>query len=173
MLENLIGKYKDNDVSEVVYRLSYSGKFIIIKGKTLAGSLIIIANTFDQYESGSQRFTYHLYRFLYEHYIANECGRFRIKTIAKKGPKVDQYQLLRREQMELDRNRYNPRCLNNSIESYIPLFNKKTNMYGWIEKDAAMNFKKHWLDSDQRIDYIKRYRKYLSTGKKLPGADTV
>jgi len=38
MLDNLIKKYKENDIEQVVYRLTYAGKFIIIKGKTLAGS---------------------------------------------------------------------------------------------------------------------------------------
>lgn len=156
MLDNLIKKYKNKDVNQVVYRLSYSGKFIIVKGKTLAGSLIIISNTFQQYKEDSKRFTNHLYRHLYDHFKANECGRFRIKTITKKGLKIDQYVLLKREQMELDKNRYNPKCLNNSVEIYIPQFNDSTNMYGWLERSDVMNFKR-WLSSKERTAYVKRY----------------
>lgn len=158
MLDNLIKKYKNKDVNQVVYKLSYSGKFIIVKGKTLAGSLIIISNTYQQYKNDSKRFDNHLYKHLYEHFRLNECGRFRIKTIAKKGIKISQYTLLKKEQMELDRNRYNPKCLNNSVETYIPQFNDSTDMYGWLERSDVMNFKR-WLSSKERSDYIKRYSK--------------
>lgn len=156
MLDNLIKKYKDNDVNEVVYKLSYSGKFIIVKGKTLAGSLIIISKTYLQYKQDSKRFTGHLYKHLYDHFKANESGRFRIKTLAKKGRKSSQYDVIKREQMELDRNRYNPLCLNNQLEAYIPLYNPSTDSYGWLDRITVMNFKR-WLSSKERIAYVKRY----------------
>ncbi len=158
MLENLIKKYKQKDVPEIVYRLSYAGKFITIKGKTLAGSLIIMADTFKQYKADSKRFNGHLYKHWYDHYLANNGGRFRIKTLAKTGKKSTQYQLLKREQMELDKNRYNPAYLNNVTEAYIPLYNDTTDMFGWLNKSAVMNFKR-WLASKERQAYIKRYSK--------------
>lgn len=156
MLDNLIKKYKDNDVNEIVYKLSYAGKFIIVKGKTLAGSLIIISNTYLQYKDDSKRFTGHLYKHLYDHFKANEGGRFRIKTLAKKGRKITQYNVLKREQMELDKNRYNPLCLNNQLEAYIPLYNERTDTYGWLDRITVMNFKR-WLSSKERASYVKRY----------------
>lgn len=156
MLTYLINKYKKKDVHEVVYKLSYAGKFIIIKGRTLAGSLIIISNTFNQYQPDAKRFKNHLYRHLYDHFKANENGRFRIKTLAKKGRKTSQYDILKREQMELDKNRYNPLCLNNQIEAYIPLYNEKTDSYGWLNRLEVMNFKR-WLSSKARSNYVKRY----------------
>ena len=156
MLENLIKKYKEKDVNEVVYRLSYAGKFIIIKGKTLCGSLIIIANTYDQFTRGRDRFAGHLYTHLYNHVWGKTGSKFTIKTLAKVGPKFSQYQLLKREQMELDKNRYNKSCLNNATEVYIPLYSETTDTFGWLGKAAVMNFKK-WLDSKERKAYVKRY----------------
>jgi hypothetical protein len=160
MLEHLISKYTDRrrDKKEVVYKLTYSGKFIIVKGKTLCGSLTIISNTFKQYKEDNKRFRGHLYRHLYDHFKANDCGRFRFKTLARVNSKTDQYKLLKREQMELDKNRHNPKCLNNATEVYIPLYDEITDMYGWLNRSAVMNFKK-WLDSKERKAYIKRYSK--------------
>jgi hypothetical protein len=156
MLETLIAKYKDEDKKEVVYRLTYKGKFIIVKGKTLCGSLIIIANTWEQFTRGRDRFKDHLYTHLYNHYWGKSGGRFTIKILAQVGPKCTQYEMLKREQMELDKHQVNVKCLNNAPEVYIPNYNETTGMYGWLEKTAVMNFKK-WLDSKQREAYVARY----------------
>lgn len=158
MLESTISKYKKKDIEGVVYQLSYSGKFIVIKGKTLVGSLIIIANTFNQYNSNSKRFKLHLYRHLYDHFIDNPNGRFRIKVLAKINKKTSHYDLLKREQMELDKNRYNPLCLNNSIEAYIPNYNEETQTFGWLPRHSVMNFQRY-LTSKERTRYISRYSK--------------
>lgn len=158
MLDNLIKKYQDNDVEQVVYRLSYAGRFIIVKGNTLAGSLIIISNTYKQYRVNHKRFDGHLYKHLFRYFKYNkEAGRFRVKILAKVNNKFDQYQLLKREQMELDKYRFDKQCMNNAIEVYIPLYNDLTGMYGWVEKSAVMNFKRY-LRSKERKAYIKRYR---------------
>jgi hypothetical protein len=163
MLDNLIEKHKAKDIDEVVYKLSYSGKFIIVKGKTLAGSLIIINNTYLQYTKDNNRFKGHLYKHLYDHYNDNPSGRFRIKVLAKTDKKIDQYKLLKREQMELDRLRYDPSCLNNELEAYIPLYNELADTYGWLNKSAVMNFKRY-LSSKERQAYIKRYSKKPAPG---------
>jgi len=158
MLENLIKKYKGKDVEEVVYKLSYAGKFIIVKGKTLCGSLIIIANTWEQFTRGRDRFGGHLYVHLYNHVWGKSKfgNRFSVRVLAKVGDTCNQYQLLKREQMELDKHRYTPECLNNATEAYIPQYNEATGMFGWLEKSAVMNFKK-WLKSKEREAYIARY----------------
>lgn len=160
MLENLIKKYKAKDVHEIVYRLSYAGKFIIIKGRTLAGSLIIIANAYKQYidDPEDDRWKVHLYKHFYDHYLSNTDSRFRVKTLAKVGGKIDQYQLLKREQMELDKYKRTSECLNNNTGAYIPAYKPATNMYGWIAWTAVMSFKR-WLDSKERKAYVKRYKK--------------
>lgn len=158
MLDNLIKRYKDDDVEEVVYKLTYAGKYIIIKGRTLAGSLIIISNTFKQYRADSNRFKGHLYKHLYDHYKKRKKGRFRVKVIAYIGPDTDHYQLLKAEQMELDAGRYNSCCLNNVLEAYIPLYDETTATYGWLPRPSVMNFKR-WLSSPERKAHAKQYKK--------------
>ncbi len=158
MLEYLIEKYHKKDIPEVVYRLSYSGKFIIVKGRTLCGSLIIISDTYNQYQADSKRFKGHLYRHLYDHFKANPGGKFRVKVLCKVKKDIGHYALLKREQMELDRYRYSPYCLNNALEAYIPLYNDLTDKYGWLDKMGVLSFKK-WLNSKARAAYVKRYNK--------------
>jgi hypothetical protein len=167
MLEKLIEKYQNKpNIEGVVYKLSYAGRYIIIKGKTLAGSLIIIENAFVQFTPDKRRFSTHLYRHLFDHFFLTEdIGRFRIKTLAKLNAKTNQYQLLKREQMELDKARYDTRCLNNEIEAYIPNYNKNTFSFGWIDTSSVANFKKY-LESNERKAYLKRY------AKKPPQAQT-
>jgi len=164
MLDYLISKYKDGrkDKAEIVYKLSYCGRFVIIKGKTLCGSLIIINNAFKQYDRDKKRFAGHLYRHLFDHYQANEgVGRFRIKTLARVNFKTTLYQVLKREQMELDKHRYDPRCINNQVEIYIPQFNEETGLYGWIDKGAVLNYRR-WFGSKERKLYIKQYGPKIS-----------
>lgn len=160
ILETLIEKYESKpDVHGVVYKLSYAGKYVIIKGYTLTGSLKIINNAYKQYDPKNERFYAHLYGHLFNHLFKTEdLGRFRIKTFAKLNSKIGQYQLLKREQMELDKARYDTNCLNNNIEAYIPNYNKITHSFGWIHTSAVANFKKY-LQSNERASYLKRYSK--------------
>lgn len=162
MLENLISKYQDNDIEEVVYRLSYAGKFIIVKGHTLAGSLIIISDTYEQYDSTNPRFNSHLYKRLYDHYIDNPLGwHSTIKVLASKAKGASQYDLLKREQMELDRYRHDPDCLNNQWDAYIPKYRKDTDKYGWIDKAAVDEFKRYMVSKNRQV-YMKRYKTMLT-----------
>ena len=66
--------------------------------------------------------------------------------------------LLKNEQLYLDEGRYDPRCLNNQIEAYIPKYNENTGMYGWIPKNAVMNFNR-WLGSPDRKSHADQYKK--------------
>jgi hypothetical protein len=161
MLDRFIEKYTDRrrDKEQVVYKLSYAGKFIIIKGKTLCGSLIIINNVFKQYSPEKKRFDGHLYKHLFDHYLeAAGTGRFRVKILARVNTKTTLYDVLKREQMELVKHRYNPDCLNNTLDAFIPLYNEDTNMYGWIDKGTVLSFHR-WLNSKAYKVYKKRYSK--------------
>lgn len=160
ILETLIEKYENkNNVQGIVYKLSYAGKYVIVKGATLVGSLKIINNAYKQYDPKNERFSAHLYGHLFSHLFKTEdMGRFRIKTLAKLNSKISQYKLLKREQMELDKARYDTDCLNNNIEAYIPIYNKNTHSFGWIDTSAVGNFKKY-LQSKEREAYLKRYAK--------------
>lgn len=158
-LRYLIEKCKSADMKFVVYKLSYAGKYIIIKGKTMAGSLIIIADTLNSFSEGNDsRFKGHLYSHLFNHILDRPGGRFRIKVIACAEESEDFYNLLKQEQVAIDQARYDPTCLNNQTEAYIPLYSEKTGMYGWIPKSAVMNFNR-WLESQERKDLAGRYKK--------------
>jgi hypothetical protein len=157
---HLISKYRDNDVECVLYRLSYAGKYIYIKGKSLAGSLIILTDTLKSFNPDADRFKDHLYTHFYNHLLDNPGSRLRVKEIAVAGEDFDGsiYELLKQEQMYLDSARYDPNCLNNQIEAYIPKYNESTGMYGWVPKNAVVNFRK-WLSSRERKGLLKQYKK--------------
>jgi hypothetical protein len=158
-LSYLVDKYKKNDVQFVVYKLSYAGKFIYIKGRTLAGSLIILTDTLNSFSEGNNdRFKDHLYTHIYNHILDRPGGRFRVKVIAQADCPDDLYSLLKQEQMMLDADRYNPFCLNNQVQAYIPNYSEKTGMYGWLPKTAVMNFKK-WLHSEERKNLLSQNKK--------------
>lgn len=158
-LRYLVEKHRNEDVQFVVYKLSYAGKFIIIKGKTLAGSLIIITDTLNSFSEGNDdRFKGHLYTHLFNHVLDRPGGRFRIKVIVTAEQDEDFCTLLKQEQMALDEYRYSSDCLNNQTEAYIPQYSEKTGMYGWIPKPAVMNFNR-WLNSEERRAHAAQYKK--------------
>lgn len=158
-LSYLVDKYKKNDIQFVVYKLSYAGKFIFIKGKTLAGSLIILTDTLNSFSEGNDdRFKGHLYTHLFNHILDRPGGRFRVKIIASAEKNEDFYSLLKQEQMCLDEFRYSQNLLNNQTEAYIPKYSEKTGMYGWIPKVAVMNFNR-WLSSAERLAHAAQYKK--------------
>jgi hypothetical protein len=151
-------KYKEGDLRFVVYKLSYAGKYIYIKGKTMAGSLIILTDTLNSFSEGNNaRFEGHLYSHLFNHILDRPVGRFRIDIIATAEHDGDFYSLLKQEQMALDAAMYDQNCLNNQTEVYIPNYSEKTGMYGWIPKSAVMNFKR-WLESKERQDHADQYK---------------
>jgi hypothetical protein len=152
-----VEKFKENDVQFVVYKLSYAGKYIYIKGKTLAGSLIILTDTLNSFDPNSVRFKGHLYTHLYTHLLNNPGGRFRIEVIATAEPDNDFYSLLKAEQNSIDAARYDANCLNNQTEAYIPQYSERTGMYGWLPKQAVLNFQRY-LKSKGRKDLLRQYK---------------
>jgi hypothetical protein len=126
-----------------VYRLSFDDKYIIVKCKSHDQSIKTIQKSLNQFMRGSefQQQKDNLYFYFYDYIRNKQSGTFRIEILIEDD---NAYELLKVEQMELDKGRYNKDCLSNSIEAYIPLFNELTGSYGWISKSAVMLFKK-WL----------------------------
>lgn len=139
ILQHLIDKYQ-HKTNHYVYRLSYAGKYVIVKGKTLAGSLYFIELGYGWF-NGAVAKKQPLYLHFYQHIKANPGGRFRVKVLIST---LNQYNLLKKEQQELNKARFDPLCLNNTTEAYIPLYSDVTESYGWMERSAVLNFKK-WL----------------------------
>jgi hypothetical protein len=156
MLDNMKAKFHYNDVNELVYKLSFAKKFIIVKGKTLYGSLSIIADTFDYFTRHKDKYKNHLYVNLYNHYIRHRHMRFTVRILAKKDAKTSHFDLLKREQMELDKNKNNDACLNNTKNAYIPIYNDHNGNFGWLEGKDVFKFME-WLESKERKTYLRKY----------------
>jgi len=152
ILENLIRKFAD-PINHYVYKLTYAGKYIIVKGKTIDGSLYLI-------EKGYWWFTEKkadqsiLYLHFYRHIKRHKEGRFTVKILLYT---TDHFELLLREQQELDKARYDKNCLNNNIEAYVPQWNELTGKYLWMGKMAVLSFKKY-LKSPQRKALLDQYK---------------
>jgi len=155
ILQNQIDKYlAKNAINGCVYKLSYGGKYIIVKGKTLTGSLFFIQNGFS-YFNPRKAAKDTLYLHFYNHILETPNGKFRVRILLKS---KNAYSLLRREQYEIDKNMYDKSFLNNTVEAYIPKINAFGDAYGWIPMHAVMNFQKY-LNSKVRKDLMAKGKK--------------
>jgi hypothetical protein len=136
-LQNLIDEHRMK-AKHVVYRLKYAGKFIIVSGKSLGGSLYFIQLGYSWFGDATKK-PDTLYLHLYEHVKAHPRGRARVDIILET---TDQYEYLKGAHEALNQARYDPKCLNNTVEPYIPNYNDETEMYGWLDRPAVLNYKK-------------------------------
>lgn len=143
-----------NATAGVVYRLTYANKYIIIKGKTLAGSLFLVDKGYSWFapKKGENDI---FYKHLYNHIRRHPGKRFRCRVLLRS---KNAYSLLKREQKELDMARFDKNCLNNNVESYIPQQNPFTEDYGWIPKMSVLSFRKY-LKSKVRAEVLQKYSK--------------
>jgi hypothetical protein len=146
------------DIDACVYRLWYSDKYVIVKGKNLAGSVFLIQKGLAYFIAGGGKasensaagvrgeghkegqgkntFYFQFYSFI----KANPALEWKVEVIFESD---NGYQLLKREQQEIDASIQDKRCLNNNIVAYIPKLRAKTFMYGdWIKPAHVLNFKK-------------------------------
>jgi hypothetical protein len=137
------------DIDACVYRLWYSDKYVIVKGKNLAGSIFLIqkglayflaggvAGEGHKEGQGKNTFYFQFYTFIKE----NPQLEWKVEVIFESD---NGYQLLKREQQELEAAIADKRCLSGNVEAYIPKFRAKTGMYGdWIKPAHVLNFKKY------------------------------
>lgn len=135
------------------YRLFCGDRYIIAKGKTLAGSIYLIQKGYAYFiaggggtgttfksagqKEGDGKNTYYakFYRFVKK----NPRLPFRVEVILMS---ENGYQLLKAEQLELNSTIRDKKCLNNNIASYIPKYRKSTKSYGWISVAHVLNFKR-------------------------------
>lgn len=155
ILENLISQFIDFE-NHYVYKLSYASKYIIVKGKTIHGSLMLVEKGYWWFNDKKAENSV-LYLHFYRHVKKHTRGRFTIKVLLAT---TDQRELLLREQQELDKCRFDKKCLNNSVEAYIPVWNELTGKYLWLDKMAVMSLKSY-LKSPQRKALLKQYKTNL------------
>jgi hypothetical protein len=139
------------ETESCVYKLYYGDKYLIVKGKTLAGSIFFIEKGYASVISsgGGKQRTHDIqkewedknkfYFKFYKHIYDNPKLQFRIEVLLETN---NAYHLLKREQQELTKSIRDKKCLNSNLTSYIPKFNTKTNMYGWITKKQVASFRR-------------------------------
>lgn len=146
------------DIMSCVYRLWYSDKYVIVKGKNLAGSVFLIQKGMAYFLAGGGRASEQsaagvsgeghkegqgkntFYFQFYTHIKTNPSLEWKVELVFESD---NGYQLLKREQIELAGAIKDKRCLNSNVEAYIPKFRAKTLLYGdWIKPAHVLNFKK-------------------------------
>lgn len=144
----------DQEVESCLYRLYYGDRYIIAKGKTLAGSVFLIEKGYAYFiaggggtgrrnlggvghKEGDGKNTY--YRKFYSYIKKNPALDFRVEVILESN---NGYQLLKAEQEELTKAIRDKKLLNNNITAYIPKYRVDTQSYGWISRAYVMNFKR-------------------------------
>lgn len=152
ILANQIKKYAD-PINHYVYKLTYAGKYVIVKGKTIDGSLYLIEKGYWWFTEKKTSDKTH-YRRLYRHIKRHPRGRFRLDVLFQG---TNQSQLLILEQQVLDMCRYDKNCLNNTKRAYLPLWNEKTKKYLWIEESAVSDLEVYF-SSPERKRLLRLYR---------------
>lgn len=144
----------DQETGSCLFKLFYGDRYVIAKGKTLAGSVFLIEKGYAYFlaggggtgrrnlggegqKEGDGKNTY--YRKFYSYIKKNPALEFRIEVILES---ENAYQLLKQEQIELTKAIRDKRLLNNNITAYIPKYRKSTASYGWISRGHVLSFKK-------------------------------
>jgi hypothetical protein len=149
----------DIEVESCLYKLWYGDRFMIIKAKTLAGSIHIINKGYaiflaagggrgnkkggigqKEYD-GVNPFYFKLFRYLHR----NPSFEFKIEMILES---FDYFELLKQEQLLLDKCIRNKKCLNNNVQAYIPKYREKTESYGWIPNESVEAFKSYLVSNE-------------------------
>lgn len=131
-----------NDVTSCVYRLWYNSKYLVLKTKTLYWSVEKIKKGLHyflkhtEHSHDPKSLGYKLYNYV-EDYPGNN---FSIEVILQSD---SAYELLRREQQELDKSKQDTNCLNVKFDAYAPRYmqsNKKDKPQTWIKRGTYLNF---------------------------------
>jgi hypothetical protein len=137
----------DQETESCLYRLCYGDKYIIAKGKTLAGSIFLLEKGYAYFIAGGKDGKGHnegdgknsYYYQFYMHIWSNPGLEWRLEVLLETN---NGYDLLKREQQELTAAFKDKNLLNNNLHSYIPKYRSSTKMYGWINKGHVLAFKK-------------------------------
>lgn len=147
---------EQSEVASCVYKLHISGKYLIVKAKSLESSLFFIDKGFQSFlmrggwvingkgagegqKEGVTNNTF--YMPLYKLLKKDVAAPVTVEIILESS---DAFQLLKCEQEELNGHIGDKKCLNTNIAAYIPKYNPKTRKHNWISKYMVDKFKK-WL----------------------------
>ena len=131
-----------------VYKLSFNDRYLIIKAKDHLASIETIQKCLNQFmrDSELQRKPDNLYFHFFSYVEKVGEGQFETEILLETS---NQYDLLKTEQLQLDKCVNDKKCLNNNTQAYIPLYNEISGHFGWITKGSVLNFKK-WLKNRKK-----------------------
>lgn len=124
-----------------IIKISYGKKYVIAKCKTQARYLKTMENDLNAFIRGGKNSPTGTYFHLYNYVKAHPDNVFRVECLLESS---NGYELLKREQQELDAGRNNIHFLNNQVSALIPQYDEATGSYGWISVNAVRNFQR-WL----------------------------
>ena len=134
------------EVENCVYRLTYGDRYIIVKGKTLTGSIYLIEKGYANFisswggpEGKETDETNDYYKKFYTYIFKNPKLPFKVEVLLES---YNGYQLLKKEQQELNAAIRDKKCLNSNLTAYVNKYSKKTGSYGWLNKGHVLAFKK-------------------------------
>lgn len=121
-----------------IAKVTYDNKkFIIVKCKDAYGSLKRIENGLNAFIRGGINNADGLYFHLYNYVKKHPRKDFKVTILLESD---NTYELLKREQVELDNGIGNKDFMNNQLSAYIPAYNDDNRSYGWIPPHAVLNF---------------------------------
>lgn len=131
-----------NQQESCVVKITYGNRYVIAKFKTQSAGLKRIEDNVNSFMRGGTNNPDGLYYHLLNYVKRQPQHRFKVQTLLFSD---NPYELLKREQEELDKGRKDKNFLNNQIQAYIPQYNEEKKMYGgWIPQIAVLNFN-NWL----------------------------
>lgn len=122
-----------------VYKLWYADRYIILKCKTLARSVFGIKNDLHYFLRGTKGGTKEndLYYDFYVHVQEFPFENFKIEIILASNNPLE---LLKTEQIELEKSYEDQKCLNKDFDAYVPKLTQVNGKKSWINRGYYLNF---------------------------------
>lgn len=122
-------------INGCVFKLFWGEAYVIIKGKTFMRQRTIIQNSLDFFLRKGSRDKH--YQKFFEHIKSHHYGNFTVEILFES---EKPYQLLKTEQIWLDKCKTDPNCMNTIFDAYIPI-GIQGSRKSWINRGHYLNFK--------------------------------
>lgn len=141
------------ETESCVYKLYYGDRYVIIKAKSLAGSIYLFEKGYAAFVAGgggtgnkkagegqkewdgTNTYYFKFYSYIHD----NPKQEFMVEVLLETN---NGYQLLKKEEQELSKCISDKKCFNSNVTAYIPKFRSKTNSYGWLSKRNVADFRR-------------------------------
>ncbi len=122
-----------------VFKLFWGEKYVIVKCKYFARARTLIETGLKYFLKNNHHDN--LYHKLFLHIKNTPFNTFNVEFLFKRD---NPYELLKNEQIELDKSCTDNNCLNTSFEAYIPKYTQVNGKKSWINRGYYLNFHQ-WL----------------------------